>query len=357
VQTPRDAIVVSGWKWETFNVPERMALALAHAGSRVLYCENPASFLRTSARPIAEMEPGVFVFAPRFLGHRINSIPLLPEMQARLLAHQILKQAMRLKLRNPLFIYPHGEYCLTLCREFKRRGFRLVHICMDYHLTEQMEHVRASDQTLAIPQAAFEELRRDFNGKVSLLPQFATMHVADRVPRSRSPEGPETSSIARPRLGYLGNVQGRISLAMLFELLAKHPDWQFLSFGLQKSLMLPNEHVLSWRSQSELPGILDALDVGLLPYDCSDPKNLHCVPLKLFDYFARGMPVVSTPIVYLRQYEDIVYLGSTADELAEAIIRALEEPFDSPKRAKRMAIAEEHSIENLSTMLGLLLSQ
>ena len=33
----RDAIVISGWTWEASNVPERLALALANAGSRVLY--------------------------------------------------------------------------------------------------------------------------------------------------------------------------------------------------------------------------------------------------------------------------------------------------------------------------------
>ena len=39
----RDAIILSTWSWDTFNVPERIALALAMRGARVLYCEIPAS--------------------------------------------------------------------------------------------------------------------------------------------------------------------------------------------------------------------------------------------------------------------------------------------------------------------------
>jgi len=47
----RDAILFSRWIWETFNAPERFALALAHIGARVLYRENPDSgLLRTGSK-------------------------------------------------------------------------------------------------------------------------------------------------------------------------------------------------------------------------------------------------------------------------------------------------------------------
>jgi glycosyltransferase involved in cell wall biosynthesis len=120
---------------------------------------------------------------------------------------------------------------------------------------------------------------------------------------------------------------------------------------------LGNEHVLPWYSQNQVPAVLDALDVGLMPYDCTDPKNLHCVPLKLFDYFSRGIPVVSTPIVHLREYGDLVYLGATANELADAVSQALAEPVESPKRAARIAVARKHSIENLSRPISRLLEE
>jgi glycosyltransferase involved in cell wall biosynthesis len=94
-----------------------------------------------------------------------------------------------------------------------------------------------------------------------------------------------------------------------------------------------------------------------MPYDCGIPKNLHCVPLKLFDYFACGMPVVSTRIVFLQEYEDLVYLGSTADELADAISQALTEPADSPKRGRRIAVAREHSIGRSAQFLASILHE
>jgi hypothetical protein len=350
-----DAIVASGWTWEASNVPERMASALARAGSRVLYCENPASFLRT-VRPLAEVEKGVFALGLQHFGHRLNSLSILRPLQAKLLATEILNTATRLHLNDPVFIYPHGDYVLPLCREFKRRGFKLIHVCMDYELELLREHVRESDLALVIPDAAFKELREQFGTKVRRIPQFS--YVDDSI---RSPNGllesPELSRIPKPRLGYLGGLTGRISLPLVGETLSRHPEWHFLSFETRKWLHLPNEHVLPWRSRDDLAGILAGLDVGFMPYDCTIPKNLHCVPLKLFDYFARGMPVVSTPIVFLQEYDDLVYLGSTPDELSDAISRALREPADSPKRARRIAVTREHSIERSAQILAALLDE
>jgi hypothetical protein len=349
----RDAIVLSGWRWEACNVPERIALVLAHAGSRVLYCENPVSFVR-EARPLTEVTEGIFAFRPVFLSHRLNRFSAFLRTQSVALAHQILSQAAKLKIENPLVFYPHGDHCLGLCREFRKRGLTLIHICMDYELAIQMEHVQESNLTLAIPRAAFQELREQFGDKIRRIPQISMASEGNTHGSVR--ESAEFSKIPRPRLGYVGNLIGRASVTLIDELLSKHPEWHFVSFGTKKSLPLPNEHVLPWCSQRDLVGILDGLDIGFMPYDCSDPKNLHCVPLKLFDYFARGLPVVSTPIACLREYMDLVYLGATADQLEDAISLALLEPGESTKRAKRQVIAAEHSIDNLSRLLPGMLS-
>ena len=60
-----------------------------------------------------------------------------------------------------------------------------------------------------------------------------------------------------------------------------------------------------------------------MPYDISIPKNLHCVPLKFFDYLEFGLPIASVPLVYVRDYPDLVYTGGTAGELAMAVQKAL----------------------------------
>ena len=105
----------------------------------------------------------------------------------------------------------------------------------------------------------------------------------------------------------------------------------------------------------ELGAFLGPDAVGFMPYRLDDMKNLHCVPLKLFDYFAAGMAVVATPITYLAAHTDLVYLGRTEHELKAAIEAAFHEPADSSIKRERRAFAERHSIENHACSMAPLL--
>src|SRR6185437_3244385 len=353
----RDAIIVSGWNWETFNVPERVALALARLGGKVLYCENPVSRLRGRGRPLEEIEGGVHRFGPEFLGHRLNLVPFgFPQFQARMMANQILQNAAKLKLKDPLFLYAHGEFFLPLCREFKRKGFFLVHICMDYPEPGQEKHIQLSDLTLVIPKSVFHQLRPKYGDKIALIPQVTAMLSSDCQVGANARASDEFSAIPGPRLGYIGPVTDRLNLKVLEKILRVRPDWQFIHFGAAKCLPLPNVHVIAWRDPGKLKDVTANLDVGFMPYDCYSNKNFHCIPLKVFDYFHAGLPVVSTPIVNLWEYSDTIYFGDDAEELCSAIQSALDEPADSPKKSARVAIAKQHSIEGLAACLDRVLS-
>src|SRR6202021_2666054 len=107
----------------------------------------------------------------------------------------------------------------------------------------------------------------------------------------------------------------------------------------------------AWRSPEELAKLVASFDVGIMLYDCAEMKNLHCSPLELYDYFLAGLPVVATPILAISEFKDLIYSGSTAQELTDAVIRALAEPPDSPKRSLRMDVARAHSTDALGQRL------
>jgi glycosyltransferase involved in cell wall biosynthesis len=355
----RDAIVFSGWRWEVFNVPERIALALSLLGMKVLYSENPASIFRHQERRIREVEKGIFEFGPRFFGHRLNSLPFMPDLQAKFLVRQILEYVARLQLRDPIVVYPNMGQLLPVCQQLKSKGLPLVFVCLDFPSPVLEEHVRIADKTLVISKAGFHRLKAKFRDNVYLIPQSVRLPDPDWASASNNGRRvpPDLEQIPSPRLGYLGVPQDRLNLPILQTLLRSHPDWHFVSFGTEKCLDLPNVHILPWRAPRELPDLIAGFDVGFMPYDCSSDMNFYCVPLKTFDYFAAGLPVVATPIIHLWDYKDFVYFGDTPEELAEAATSALQEPISSPKKTQRIAVAEEHSIENLSRLLVPLLCE
>jgi Glycosyl transferases group 1 len=346
----RDAIVFSTWSWETFNVPERVALALVSQGSRVLYCEMPVSRFRRHGKELTEIESGLYVFGPEYAGGRLSRLPFAGERQWKSVAEQISAKAEKLGLRNPVFLYSHVDGTVPLCAEMKARGFTLVHICMDYPEPYQYELIDRSDKTLVIPKSVFHKLRARYGEKVHWIPQSIHLSTAQNGQTQAAP--PELGNVPRPRLGYLGPLYGRVSLVLMRAVLGGHPDWQFVYFGDSEELNVPNAHSAGWHKPQDLAPYVAFFDVGVMPYDCFDEKNLHCSPLKLFDYFLAGLPVVSTPILSLSEYSDLVYVGETPTEFAEAIKRALEEPVTSPKRDARREVAREHSTELLGRRIS-----
>jgi glycosyltransferase involved in cell wall biosynthesis len=349
----RDAIVFSGMSWEAFNVPERISLALAQLGCTVLHCGAPLSVLRHTPRPVREVSPGIHSLHLSFVSSRLNMFPSMPNLQAGMMRRQIQGLARELCLRDPIFFYsPLGEQ-FPLCQQMKRDHF-LVHLAMDHIRCDPHyeRHVDLSDQTLVIPRSSYHASRAKFGEKVKLIPQSVDFTRLNVAIKSNERESSQLTGIPKPRLGYLGSVQSRLNLPLLSSVLEAHPDWHFISMGSQRAVPLSNAHGLPWVPADELSVLIRSLDVAFLPYNCSDDYQLHCVPLKVFDSFALGIPVVSTPLINLWEYKDLIYFGDTAQELASAIENALREPPDSPKRAARIEIAKIHSLENLATLLA-----
>jgi len=345
----RDAIVYSGSDWAGCNVCERFAMALARVGARILYCANPASNLRRAAPDVLEIDTGIYRIRPGIWGQRLNQIPPLASLQSRMVTKQIVEAADRLKLRKPFFIYSHMGKQFAAASQMKRRGYSLIHICMDYPEPELSEHASLSDYTFVIPRAGLAPLRKMIGDRAILLPQLGP--PAQKESAISEALLATLDSIPHPRLTYLGVPQSRLDLSILRKVLEARPDWHFIHFGPAGILQFKNAHALRWGPQADLAKVVAATDVGFMPYDCTDAREYNCVPLKMLDHFAAGMPIAATPVITFQELSDVVYLGKNADELICAVESALAEPSDSPKRARRKEIAREHSLENIAAFL------
>src|ERR1700691_6472986 len=227
VEILRDAIVFSTWSWDVFNVPERIALALASRGSRVLYSEMPVSRFREGGKALHEVKPHVYRFGPKYCGAKLTRLPVAGNLQWKIVARQVIACARQLKLRDPWFLYSHVDGIAPLCEEMRSAGFPLVHICMDYPELYQDELIELSDQTLVIPKSVFRELRAKYGTKIEWIPQ--SIHLSARSfgagPRGKDPhpEPDELRPVPRPRLGYLGPIFARVHLPLPRRVLGRDP--------------------------------------------------------------------------------------------------------------------------------------
>ena len=177
----RDAIVLSTWSWDTFNVPERISLALDFTGSTRPLLRDAGLSVSPSTEPLREIGKGVHRFAPVYLGAKLSGFPMAGAAQWRWVAKRILARACDLKLNAPVFLYSHIQKIAPLCREIRSAGLPLVHICMDYPEDYQHELIELSDQTVVIPKSVFTELRSKYGEKIQWIPQ--SIHLPQQLNR------------------------------------------------------------------------------------------------------------------------------------------------------------------------------
>ncbi len=151
----------------------------------------------------------------------------------------------------------------------------------------------------------------------------------------------------RPRIGYVGHLEDRVDVELLFEAVCERPAWSWILVGpvhpalrdrLAPLLALPGVGWLGPRPAAEIPRLLAALDVGLLPF-VSSAQTRSVYPLKLHEYLAAGLPVVATPFADLPGAETVIH-RVREDDLVGAVERALG-ASDDVQRARRRGIARQ----------------
>ena len=162
----------------------------------------------------------------------------------------------------------------------------------------------------------------------------------------------DISTIARPRIGYVGALQSiRLDIELLEYIAKQRPDWNVVLVGpednefLQSALhKLPNVIFTGPRNISDLPAYINAFDV------CVNPQLLNEVtignyPRKIDEYLAVGKPVVATATDAMSVFAEHVYLGKGKEDYVRLIELALTENSVARTEARR-SFASSHTWEN-----------
>ena len=154
---------------------------------------------------------------------------------------------------------------------------------------------------------------------VDIKPYDAARH------RSNVPE--DLKSIPGPRLGYSGLIGKRLDLDLLHGLASARQDWSIVLLGkvdprecvkeLEALSALSNVYFLGEKTYEAVPDYVSNLDVGLLPYRINlETRNIS--PLKMYEYLAAGLPVVSTGIPAAVLHKEFVDVRDSSEGFIEA---------------------------------------
>jgi glycosyltransferase involved in cell wall biosynthesis len=151
--------------------------------------------------------------------------------------------------------------------------------------------------------------------------------------------------LPRPVIGFFGLLADWVDLDLVRAMAIERPRWSFVLVGKQATGVgavrgLPNVHLLGQKPYALLPAYCRGFDVGIIPFRSSD-LTLRANPLKLREYLAAGLPVVSTPLPEVARYRSLVRLAEGTAGFTQAVTAALGERSPALDRARAMAMESE----------------
>ncbi|WP_217368146.1 glycosyltransferase [Kitasatospora sp. MMS16-BH015] len=181
---------------------------------------------------------------------------------------------------------------------------------------------------------------------------------------SREPAEPaELAAIPHPRIGFFGALDDFVvDFDLLGRVAKEYPDAQLVLIGdttadLGALTALPNVHHLGFRPYAEIPAYGRGFDVALMPWLDNDWVR-HCNPIKLKEYLALGLPVVSTDFPEVRRYAEQISVADTTEgflaAIGEALAAAAGPDADGAAQRRRAAVAGDSWQDRATDLLTLI---
>ena len=238
----------------------------------------------------------------------------------------------------------------------RRHGYRIVYDCHDL----------LSGFSNMAPEIADAEERAFAEADLVL---FSSRNLMDRHPRWKSKAmllrngvdaerfSPAENDKTKPIAGYVGAIEAWFDVAAVRAAALANPGIRFLLAGrIQNPAAarlrdLPNVEMPGEVAYEAVPDLVRQFSVGLIPFVVNELTRA-ADPIKLYEYFACGIPVVSSRLPEVEPHAGLVYLASEPDEFAGSVRAALAEENEERRRG-RMEVARRASwVERARELAG-----
>lgn len=347
---------------------QHLASELAQRGHRCFYL-NPhlgrefrQPYPLSSRSVVSRLLPGVFELHVHLVREPVYHQRCLTPAETNKVASEIERLLTESGSESPVIVASLPLWSGVVQQLKQRRGCRVIYDCHDLWegfrnlgssvLAAEADMFAISDSVLFSARWLMEERSRNHAGvrsKATLLRNAARAHDFDFLYRRRR---------SRRTVGYAGSLDFWFDSDSIRVAAERHPNWDFVLFGrieareLRQLGQLRNVRLMGEVPYSTLRYHFSSIDVCVIPFKIS-PLTLATNPLKLYEYFACGHPVVSAPLPEVQQYGDLVYIASHPEAFADQLEAAMEE--NDPSLALRRRMVAER--ESWAARCGALVSQ
>lgn len=301
--------------------------------------------LKAARTPVKEVEKNLFVLNP--IAIPAYGVPAVRILNKQLLRLQILRAMRKLKFGRPInwVFTPTASVVAGSLREDA-----VVYYCVDEFtaftgITNQLAELEKKLLDRAnIVFVSSEKLRKAKHAKNArtVLIRHGVDFEHFRKALDPATEVPaEIANLPKPVIGYFGLMAEDWIDIPLMEAVAKHfSHGSMVLLGkvttdISRLTSLPNVHLLGRKPFSTLPAYSKGFDVAINPFPLNE-TTLASNPLKVREYLAAGLPVVSTRIPEVEVLGDKVEIADDVAGFIAAIERTLKDPGPTKARSESM---------------------
>jgi glycosyltransferase involved in cell wall biosynthesis len=242
-------------------------------------------------------------------------------------------------------------YCVDRWSAFKGYDAELMKAC-------EAELCRTADLVVATADDLVEQCRLH-RPDVHYMPHGVDYeHFATALDAGPLPD--DLAGIPVPRIGFFGLIHEWVDIQLVGRLASALP-YSFVLIGSSDQDLgflraLPNVHVLGRRPFDMLPAYCRGFAATMIPFRESELTRA-VNPIKLREYAAAGLAIVSTDLPEVRRCGDIVTCATDDSGWISAITNAVERGGDAASRNAQSARVRDQDWSMICRRMGLLLAE
>jgi glycosyltransferase involved in cell wall biosynthesis len=305
--------------------------------------------LKSFTEPLREVEKNIFVMNP--LAIPAYGSKMMVSLNRKFLVRQVKSALKKLGMKNVINMV-FNPAAGMIAGELGES--ELLYYCVDEYtaftgvsdgLKEIEEALFRKSDFVVVSAETLLESKKKFNDKT-----FLIRHGVDfdhfRQSLDEATEIPaEIADLPKPIIGFHGLLADWVDFELIKKVAGHFKNGSVvligkITFDAEKKIKIlegvPNIHFLGRKPYEELPSYCKGFDVALNPFVMNELTR-HVNPLKVREYLAAGLPVVSTDIQEVRVLENCS-IGTNHEEF----IAKIEEILRNPKPRREVSAAIRH---------------
>ena len=290
--------------------------------------------LKQVAKGLQQRRKGLYVMTPLVVP--VPKYGIVRKFNRFLLVSQV-KRALRKIKKGPVQIWSFTPDIVYALGHFDEE--KVLYYCVDDHgsfsgydkaqVYRDEKSLCEKSDLVVTTSVTLQGKKKDWNPDTVLVPHGVDYFHFSRALNENLPCPKDLLEIPRPLLGFFGLIRDWVDVELIAAMAQRRADWHFIMIGdadsnvdLSKYKGLHNMHFLGRKPYADLPVYCRYFNIGIVPFKINElTRSVN--PIKLREYLAAGLPVISTPMPDLMLYKNLIEIVSTPDEFEAAAEKCL----------------------------------